>query len=63
MFGVDFCLLWSREVANLPYPTLCASSLSGYMFSFAKAETHDKVMFMQLCKAHASAASLTSCEP
>ncbi len=27
-------LLCSREVANLPYPTLCASSLSGYMFCF-----------------------------
>jgi hypothetical protein len=27
-------LLCSREVANLSYPTLCASSLSGYMFCF-----------------------------
>jgi hypothetical protein len=33
------------------------------LFSLAKAETKDNVMFMQLCEAHASAASLTSCEP
>jgi hypothetical protein len=29
-----FLLLLSRDVANLPYPTVWASSLSGYMFRF-----------------------------
>ncbi|KAH9544666.1 hypothetical protein CY35_12G007000 [Sphagnum magellanicum] len=29
-----FLLLCCREVSNLPYPTLCASSLSSYMFCF-----------------------------
>jgi hypothetical protein len=42
-------------LCNLPYPTLCASSLSDYKFCvfLAKAETQDNVLFMQLCKAQA----------
>ncbi|CAM6012192.1 unnamed protein product [Sphagnum balticum] len=59
-------LLCSRKVANLSYPTLCTcfEPVGVYvLFFLAKPETQDNVMFMQLYEAHASAASLTSCEP